>query len=206
MRVPWEAGETGHEACKNSAGVALDALNSEIDPPLVYDPGLEVAAAAGKLTYRVFVAGRYEGHGMWAGWVEFYPSDPELEPLRTDRETTQTSYARLLAWAESLDQSFVEAAFGRGHAWPPERGAEVIHEHTPRIADAEGNVYLARTCASRRDDGQWVGWLEFEPSDASRPPLRTGRETTQSNRESIAYWASGLEPVYLEGALRRARY
>lgn len=33
--------------------------------------------------------------------------------------------------------------------------------------------------------------------------LRTARETTQPNRDAIAYWAAGIEPIYLEGALKR---
>jgi hypothetical protein len=33
---------------------------------------------------------------------------------------------------------------------------------------------------------------------------RSQIETTQPNREALAYWASGVEPVYLEGALGRA--
>ena len=33
---------------------------------------------------------------------------------------------------------------------------------------------------------------------------RSGRETTQSNREHLAYWATGLEPTYFEGAFSRA--
>ena len=34
--------------------------------------------------------------------------------------------------------------------------------------------------------------------------VRSGRETTQPNRQDTAYWATGLTPVYLEGALGRA--
>jgi hypothetical protein len=34
--------------------------------------------------------------------------------------------------------------------------------------------------------------------------VRSGRETTQPNRTDTVYWATGLTPVYLEGALRRA--
>ena len=34
--------------------------------------------------------------------------------------------------------------------------------------------------------------------------LRSPRETTQPNRQDVEYWATGLTPVYLEGALRRA--
>lgn len=34
--------------------------------------------------------------------------------------------------------------------------------------------------------------------------LRSGRETTQPNRQDAMYWATGLTAVYLEGALDRA--
>jgi hypothetical protein len=34
--------------------------------------------------------------------------------------------------------------------------------------------------------------------------LRSARETTQPNLTDLEYWAQGLTPVYLEGALRRA--
>jgi hypothetical protein len=35
--------------------------------------------------------------------------------------------------------------------------------------------------------------------------LRTGQETTQPSWRAIAYWASGLEPIYFEGAFARAQ-
>jgi hypothetical protein len=35
--------------------------------------------------------------------------------------------------------------------------------------------------------------------------LRTEQETSQPSRVTIEYWASGLTPVYLEGALTRAQ-
>ena len=34
--------------------------------------------------------------------------------------------------------------------------------------------------------------------------LQTDRETTQSTLEGVAYWATGLEPIYFEGAFDRA--
>jgi len=43
----------------------------------------------------------------------------------------------------------------------------------------------------------------FVPADGSSP-LATPRETTQSNRQALEYWANGLEPIYLEGAFSRA--
>ena len=58
-------------------------------------------------------------------------------------------------------------------------------------------------CGSPRDDGTWEGWLEFDSIDAGAT-LRTPRETTQPNRADLEYWATGLTPVYLEGALERA--
>jgi len=52
----------------------------------------------------------------------------------------------------------------------------------------------------------WQGWIEFDPIDepAGRDTLRSPRETTQPNRTDTEYWATGLTPVYLEGALKRA--
>ena len=81
---------------------------------------------------------------------------------------------------------------------------ELIHEHSHRVQGADGTLYSARTCGARREDGTWEAWLEFVPTDRSRSTLRTGRETSQPNRAAVEYWATGLEPVYLEGALKRA--
>jgi hypothetical protein len=49
----------------------------------------------------------------------------------------------------------------------------------------------------------WHGWLAFLPLDGE-PELVTDRETTQPNRDALAYWTSGLEAVYLDGAFERA--
>src|SRR6266566_5970410 len=48
-----------------------------------------------------------------------------------------------------------------------------------------------------------LGWIEFIPI-GRWTPVRTPRETTQPNRRNAVYWATGLTPVYLEGALDRA--
>jgi hypothetical protein len=63
--------------------------------------------------------------------------------------------------------------------------------------------YEARVCGSPMPDGGWQGWIEFVPIDGG-DAVRTGRETTQPNRTDTEYWASGLTPVYLDGALARA--
>ena len=81
--------------------------------------------------------------------------------------------------------------------------AELIQEYTDAVRDERGNLYVARAYGEKSAGGTWVGWLEFRPlgGGAAR---RTERETTQPDRDALAYWASGLEAVYLEGALARA--
>ena len=81
--------------------------------------------------------------------------------------------------------------------------AEVLVEFTEPVTDSEGITYTARACGSEMDDSRWQGWIEFLPLDGGEP-LRSGRETTQPNRADTLYWATGLTPVYLEGALARA--
>ena len=80
----------------------------------------------------------------------------------------------------------------------------LIRELTPRIQDAAGDEYAVQVFGRGRSDGTWEGWLEFVGL-VSGTILRTGRETTQSKREDLAYWATGLEPSYLRGAFARAR-
>ena len=67
----------------------------------------------------------------------------------------------------------------------------------------EDRGYRARACGRERDDGTWEGWIEFVPEDGGRV-LASARETTQPNLTDLEYWATGLTPVYLEGALERA--
>lgn len=67
-----------------------------------------------------------------------------------------------------------------------------------------GEPYTVRICGRERADGTWEGWIEFHPSDAGSI-CRTDQETSQPNRTALEYWADGLEPVYLEGALARAQ-
>jgi hypothetical protein len=81
--------------------------------------------------------------------------------------------------------------------------AEVLLEYSGAVMSDSGKNYTARACAGDTADGKWQGWIEFVPLDGGEP-LRSARETTQPNRQDTLYWATGLTPVYLEGALRRA--
>jgi hypothetical protein len=74
--------------------------------------------------------------------------------------------------------------------------ADVVHEFADRVGE-----YRVRAFAERRGN-VWIGWLEFR---SGKKTLKTGEETSQPNKEAVAYWATGLEPVYLEGALDRAK-
>lgn len=81
--------------------------------------------------------------------------------------------------------------------------AEVLIEYPDVIPGDDGRKYLARACAARTSENSWQGWIEFESTDGESV-LRSPRETTQPNRTDAQYWATGITPVYLEGALRRA--
>lgn len=82
--------------------------------------------------------------------------------------------------------------------------AELIHQHPEQVADLQGVKYNALIYGEPREDGTWQGWIEFHPASGAGPALRTERETSQPSRGALVYWASGLEPIYLEGAFDRA--
>ena len=83
--------------------------------------------------------------------------------------------------------------------------AEVFVQFANPVVAEDGTAHLAQAVGAPREDGMWEGWIEFIPLDGGQP-LRSSRETTQPNRSGVAYWATGLRPVYLEGALDRARH
>jgi len=83
-------------------------------------------------------------------------------------------------------------------------GAQVVvAELSQTVYDGDGTGYIARVLARERADGTWIGWIEFVGVGAPTV-LQTERETTQSKYEDLVYWASGLEFIYLSGALARA--
>jgi hypothetical protein len=81
--------------------------------------------------------------------------------------------------------------------------AEVLAEYSDIVISEGGKRYTARACGAQVPSGQCQGWIEFIDL-ASGDVLRSARETTQPNRVDTVYWATGLTPVYLEGALQRA--
>ena len=81
--------------------------------------------------------------------------------------------------------------------------AELVWEHATHVRTPDGVLYAARTYAAQQSDGTWAGWLEFKPVSGDYPVLRTERETTQPSRDAVLYWATGIEPIYLQGAFER---
>jgi hypothetical protein len=80
----------------------------------------------------------------------------------------------------------------------------LVHERTLRLISSDGTVYdRAYIYADPQRDGTWAGRIEFISEDGAETQA-TDRETTQSHVEGVAYWATGLELTYFEGALRRA--
>jgi hypothetical protein len=81
--------------------------------------------------------------------------------------------------------------------------AEVLARFDNTITGPDGREFRAQACGGQMPDGVWEGWIEFAPLDGGTA-LRSPRETTQPNRKDAVYWATGLTPIYLEGALDRA--
>lgn len=80
---------------------------------------------------------------------------------------------------------------------------QLLQQFERPVVDHDGETYSAYAYGHSRPGDTWQGWLVFER-------LRDGRrftteiETTQSNADSVSYWATGLSETYLEGALDRA--
>jgi len=83
--------------------------------------------------------------------------------------------------------------------------AELLREYATAVSGPDDTTYVVRSYGEQRRDGTWIGWLEFHPTNPGKRTLQTNQETSQSNRGAVEYWATGLEPVYFEGAFARAR-
>ena len=81
---------------------------------------------------------------------------------------------------------------------------KLLQEYTTVVIGRDGTTYRVRTYGAERADGTWIGWIEFHPTDITKPVLKTDQETSQPNLMDVEYWATGLEPVYFEGAFERA--
>jgi hypothetical protein len=79
---------------------------------------------------------------------------------------------------------------------------DVLHAFGDAIEDHRG-AFDGRVVGRQAGDGTWEGWLEFAPANGAEN-LVTEIESRQQTRLQLQRWASGLTPVYAEGALHRA--
>jgi hypothetical protein len=83
--------------------------------------------------------------------------------------------------------------------------AEVLRTFEEQFVDRTGGVYTVHVVGAVAADDRWEGWLEFIPADAPDEPVITEAESRQPKRSDLVYWATGLTPVYVQGAFDRAR-
>jgi hypothetical protein len=81
--------------------------------------------------------------------------------------------------------------------------SEVLVEYDTVLTADDGSRWVSQACGRRGRGTIWDGWIEFIPLDPAERPVRSRRETTQPSREALRYWATGLTPIYLKGALDR---
>jgi hypothetical protein len=82
--------------------------------------------------------------------------------------------------------------------------AEVLRTFDTTVTDGS-HEYVGRAVGRKAADGMWEGWMEFIPVAESGEVIVGGVESRQPEKEHLEYWASGLSPVFLEGAFDRAR-
>lgn len=78
-----------------------------------------------------------------------------------------------------------------------------IHTSSHPLAAPDGQTYVAEIHGRPAQVNLWEGWIEFVAQETGER-LVTSVETSQPDRRALEYWASGVEPLYLEGAFERA--
>jgi hypothetical protein len=79
---------------------------------------------------------------------------------------------------------------------------ELIHTFSVTVADETGRSWRAQAYG-RPAGNLWLGWIVFTDDDGAT--VQTDVETSQPDRRALSYWTTGVEPIYLDGALARAR-
>jgi len=79
---------------------------------------------------------------------------------------------------------------------------EIVYEH-PHLIWLCGRQFQVQVSGKQRTDRTWAGFVEFTDVK-SGSTFRTEQETSQPSRDTLVYWATGLEHIYIEGALVRA--
>ena len=80
--------------------------------------------------------------------------------------------------------------------------SDVVREFEEMVVDGDRR-FRVRAVAAPYEGTTWQGWIEFIDTGGGSAH-RTGRETVQPDRAAVAYWADGIETIYLDGAYERA--
>jgi len=172
---------------------------------IVYEHPLRALDGDGT-PYRARVLAAQNDRGTFDGWLELVAERGARAVLRTERETVQATRDDVAYWASGLGALYLHGALERAKrraGWTPPRLALVVREHDVTVVADDGRAYRPRTCARWERDGHWSAWIELVDVDHGTI-VTTGAETSQPSLAAVAYWADGLEPIYFEGALRRA--
>jgi dipeptidyl aminopeptidase/acylaminoacyl peptidase len=185
---PWDA--KAHEVLRKQSPIEYVAnvktptlfVDGESDARVPIEEAEQMYTALRKLRVPARMV-RYPDsyHGGWSAW-----------------NTVHRYYEELKWWDRYLGPRFASAMARI-------RMPELIHEHLTHVRTREGERFIARTYGEPDETGLWHGWLVFESIDRPSVRLTTDAETSQPNRAALAYWAEGIEPVYLEGAFARAQ-
>jgi hypothetical protein len=81
---------------------------------------------------------------------------------------------------------------------------QLLQQFEAPIVDRNGDLHTVYLYGRARPGDTWQGWLVFE-RQRDRQRFTSPVETTQTNREAVLYWATGLTDAYFDGALERAQ-
>jgi hypothetical protein len=134
------------------------------------------------------------------GMVQFAACDWCVQAVRRLAAGSGGHAVFAIGEASGLPVSAVQSAPAPPATLPP----VLIRELTQELQDRAGTTYVVRVLGRERAGATWEGLLEFA-AIGKAIVLRTTTETTQSKRDDLVYWASGLNTGYLQGAFERAR-
>lgn len=80
----------------------------------------------------------------------------------------------------------------------------MLREFPTLVGSVDDSAYVAQIWAREMGNGGWEAWIVFVPV-ATGLPRRTERDTIQTTRAAVEYWASGVTSIYLQGAFARSR-
>jgi len=153
-------------------------------------------------SYRPRAYGDPQPNGTWDGWLVFFPLDGG-SAIAPDRETSQSNYDALLAWAAGLTRVYLEGALARALrlARQPSFIPQLATAEYEALEDAERLTAAAELerIAARADESA----ADAARADAER--IRRERLAQESALAATEEAAANLDAEVHERAAREAR-